>query len=100
MRRPPFLRAYCLEIVKLGLVTEPPASRPSARPRVKVVLPAPTSPMSSMTIVFLAGPASFSFSEIYWFKGLSEGLLSDEKIRLANCRPYSSISCSEWIIIV
>lgn len=98
MRRPPFLRAYCLEIVKLGLVTESPAPRPSARPRVKVVLPAPTSPMSSMTIAFLAGPASFS--EIYWFKGLSEGLLSDEKRRLANCRPYSSISCSERIIIV
>ena len=47
--------------------------RPSARPRVKVVLPAPTSPMSSMTWLF-----------------------SD----LAKFLPKSSISCSDLIIII
>lgn len=48
-------------------------SRPSARPRVKVVLPAPTSPMSSTTWLF-----------------------SD----LAKFLPKSSISCSDLIIII
>ena len=46
-------------MVKLGLVTGVVAPRPSARPRTKVVLPAPTSPMSS-TIVAPAGPVVIS----------------------------------------
>ena len=56
-------------MVKLGLVMGSVMSRPVARPRTKVVLPAPTSPMSSMTV----------------------GVLTC----LANCLPKSSISCSE-----
>ena len=35
--------------MKLGLVTGSLIPRPEARPLVKVVLPAPTSPTSSMT---------------------------------------------------
>lgn len=68
MRRPPFFRAYSLEIVKLGLVIGAFTPKPAARPRVKVVLPAPTSPMSSMTLVPLAGSAGFSFltSQAWW----------------------------------
>lgn len=60
-------------MVKLGLVTGSVIPRPLARPRVKVVLPVPTSPMSSMTAAefcedlnFLAKflpNASMSFSE-------------------------------------
>ena len=37
-------------MVKLGLVTGSLTPKPSARPRVKVVLPAPTSPTSSITV--------------------------------------------------
>ena len=55
MRRLLFGKAYCLEIVKLGLVMGSFTPNPLARPRTKVVLPAPTSPMSSIT----AGATSF-----------------------------------------
>lgn len=53
--------------------------RPLARPRTKVVLPAPTSPMSSIT------------------KG---NLIVPEFIASAKFSPKVSISCSEWIIMV
>ena len=59
-------------MVKLGLVMGSVMPRPAARPRVKVVLPAPTSPMSSMTFGHF----------------------------LANCLPRSNISFSEAIFIV
>ena len=54
-------------MVKLGLVTGSWIPKPSARPRTKVVLPAPTSPTSSIT----------------------RGCF------LANFLPKSNISCSE-----
>lgn len=41
-------------MVKLGLVTEDEIFRPLARPRVKVVLPAPMSPINSITMGVLA----------------------------------------------
>ena len=43
------LDLVCSEIVKDGEVTASLMPRPLARPRVKVVLPAPTSPSSSIT---------------------------------------------------
>ena len=49
-------------MVKLGLVIGDLMPRPLARPRTKVVLPAPTSPISSMTIASV-GSALLSFSE-------------------------------------
>lgn len=61
-------------MVKLGLVMDSLMPKPAARPRVKVVLPVPTSPMSSI----IAGAVIF----------------------LANLRPKSSISCSEFIFII
>lgn len=62
-------------MVKLGLVMGSVMPRPRARPRVKVVLPVPTSPTSSITRVL--GPVS----------------------RLAKFLPKSSIACSEVICI-
>ena len=59
-------------MVKLGLVTGSLMPRPLARPRTKVVLPAPTSPISSM------------------MRG--EFLAKDS--------PSANISCSELILIV
>lgn len=61
-------------MVKLGLVTGAAMPKPVARPRTKVVLPAPTSPTSSM-------------------------ILDDLAILLAKLAPKSNISCSEWMSI-
>lgn len=58
-------------MVKLGLVIGCEIPRPFARPRTKVVLPAPTSPTSSII---------FESSDIMF---------------LAKLAPKSSISCSE-----
>lgn len=65
-------------MVKLGLVIGSAAPRPVARPRVKVVLPAPTSPISSITIGYRCVEVKF----------------------LAKLEPKSNISCSVLIIIV
>lgn len=62
-------KAYDLEMVKLGLVTGSVMPSPVARPRTKVVLPAPTSPTSS--------------------------IIMDDSILLAKLAPQSNISCSE-----
>ena len=61
-------------MVKLGLVTGFVMPRPVARPRTKVVLPAPTSPISSIVLGDLIVPFL---------------------IRLAKSAPKSNISCSE-----
>ncbi len=61
-------------MVKLGLVIGSLMPRPLARPRVKVVLPAPTSPMSSITAGNLRVLAKFS--------------------------PKFNISCSDLIFII
>ena len=76
MSLPPFFNAYDLEMVKLGLVTGSLTPRPLASPRVKVVLPVPTSPMSSRTF----------------------GLLLVNRF-FANSSPKDSISDSELIFM-
>lgn len=65
-------------MVKLGLVTVDETPRPSARPRTKVVLPVPTSPISSMRIL----------EEVCQLRVLAKVL------------PKFSISCSELIFII
>ena len=61
-------------MVKLGLVIGSLMPRPLARPRVKVVLPAPTSPISSI----MAGNSRV----------------------LAKFSPKANISCSDLIFII
>ncbi len=65
-------------MVKLGLVIGVSILRPAARPRVKVVLPEPTSPINSKTVA-----ESDDFDRVF-----------------AKLAPKSSISCSDLIIIV
>lgn len=49
--------------MKLGLVTGSLIPRPEARPLVKVVLPAPTSPISSMTTASVGFVVFFPFKD-------------------------------------
>ena len=66
-------------MVKLGLVTDSATPRPVARPRVKVVLPVPTSPMSSRMRA-VSGRLKLSCSAKVW--------------------PNSSMAASEGIFII
>ena len=80
--------------MKLGLVMGSLTPRPLARPRTKVVFPAPTSPMSSMT--FWAGPAA-AFSPVVAVAppGVPQAASPAHVNLLLKLVPKSSISCSE-----
>ena len=94
-------------MVKLGLVIGFEMPRPLARPRTKVVLPAPTSPTSSMTLDDLIIPFSTRFvapvvtgllaNSLPVGREMSRKVLlkSPAIMLLAKVAPKSNISCSE-----
>ena len=95
-------------MVKLGLVIGCEIPRPFARPRTKVVLPAPTSPTSSIIMDDSILPFSTrsrspvvtgraSLKPLLVSRGRSRKVIfeSSDTISLAKLAPKSSISCSE-----
>lgn len=94
-------------MVKLGLVIGSVIPRPLARPRVKVVLPAPTSPISSMMMAFEFGSCArwssgFEFVLVVEFIPCAEWFLREAgNVKFcAKLAAKESISCSDLITIV